>query len=237
MLTGIGPLPGIVARVASQTNWFEVAQAKSPAVSATKCQTSRSPAAVATPGPRSVGADDGPRRIGFEHVRQPLARRWRSAPARGFCSTPVDADDPARRARRASRRSGRSCCRTRTGRGRDRCPSRPGAGRRRPRRADTTAPPGRACRPSGPCGCRARCRRAARGSSTRPRSCAVPFGGDRLGQRDARRGGVDAGRGKTHRGRRRTAPTAAATGGRRREIDGFTIHREFRQLHAVGDLA
>src|SRR2546426_9363649 len=56
MLNGTGPLPGIVARDASQTNWFEVAQAKSPTVSAAKCQTSRpfAPVAVDFPGPRSA---------------------------------------------------------------------------------------------------------------------------------------------------------------------------------------
>src|SRR5439155_448920 len=56
MLNGTGPLPGIVARDASQTNWFEVAQAKSPTVSAAKCQTSRPfvPIAVDFPGPRSA---------------------------------------------------------------------------------------------------------------------------------------------------------------------------------------
>ena len=53
MLMGTGPLPGIVARVAVQTNFFAVAQAKSLTLSATKCHTSRSPGAVACPGPTS----------------------------------------------------------------------------------------------------------------------------------------------------------------------------------------
>ncbi len=56
MLIGTGPLPGIVARVASHTSFFAVTHAKSFTVSATKCHTSRSPGAVACPGPTSFGS-------------------------------------------------------------------------------------------------------------------------------------------------------------------------------------
>src|SRR5205085_6274306 len=57
MLNGTRPRVGMVALDASQTNWFDVAQAKSPTVSATKRQTNLPfvPGAVDLPGPRSAG--------------------------------------------------------------------------------------------------------------------------------------------------------------------------------------
>ena len=58
MWIGTGPLPGIVARVARQTNFFAVAHAKSFTMSATKCQTRRSPGAVDLARPDFVVADD-----------------------------------------------------------------------------------------------------------------------------------------------------------------------------------
>jgi hypothetical protein len=54
MFTGTRDFPGIVARVAVQLNFFAVAQAKSFTLSATKCQTSRVPTAVACPAPTSL---------------------------------------------------------------------------------------------------------------------------------------------------------------------------------------
>ena len=75
MWIGIGPLPGIVARVACQTNFFAVAHAKSFTVSATKCQTSRSPARGRLPGPTSSGPTMVVIAVGLEHLRESLARR------------------------------------------------------------------------------------------------------------------------------------------------------------------
>ena len=86
---GIGPLPGIVARVASRMYLFDVAHAKSFTWSATKRHTSRSPATVAWPGPNSSSPTIVTSCIGLEHVRQPLARLSAVYTCSGFCSTPV----------------------------------------------------------------------------------------------------------------------------------------------------
>src|SRR5207253_3407025 len=86
--TGTGPRPGMLARVASQRYDLLVAHAKSPAVSATKRQTSRSPAAVARPAPISL-------RPTIERVASDSStcdNRSRVVvlnTASGFCSTPV----------------------------------------------------------------------------------------------------------------------------------------------------
>src|SRR6266496_3122949 len=90
MLNGTGPLPDIVARDASQTNWFEVAQAKSPTVSAAKCQTSRpfAPIAVDFPGPRSAAVTI----LRVESDSRTCDKRSRAVGVRtsaGFWSTPV----------------------------------------------------------------------------------------------------------------------------------------------------
>ena len=153
-------------------------------MSATKCHTSRSPGAVAWPGPTSSSPTIVITSSDSSTCDEPLARRRREDLLRVLQHAGA-AHDPAAGHVDAARRSGRSCCRTPPGRGRGWCPSR--ADRRTSRRADTTASAGRACRRSAAsCGGRGRSGRRAASCASRSRAFALDFAAIGVGERDAR---------------------------------------------------
>ncbi len=233
MLMGTGPLPGMVARLASHTNWLDVAHAKSPTVSATKCHCSRSPAAVALPGPllgrRRRWAQRG---VGVQHVGQALPRRGGEHLV-GVLEHARGAHDPAGGHVDASRRSGRSCCRTPTG-PRYGSVSQPAqvVEHRHPR-----IPLGHLVQrvgPARPCARRARCRT--------PGHLEAPLGLQR--RRAVRRDGVRQRDARRRRAPARTPPAAPAAPApprrkrlrRRVQVHVLPVDRQLGDVHAAGDL-
>ena len=89
MLIGTGPCPGSSRASRATRNFFAVAQAKSFTVSATKCQTSRSPGG-ASPGPGPTSS--APTIVITSSDSSTCVSRSRAvgvSTSCGFCSTPV----------------------------------------------------------------------------------------------------------------------------------------------------
>ena len=206
MWIGTGPLPGIVARVACQTKFFAVAHAKSFTMSATKCQTRRSPGGGRLSGPDFVFADDRDHVVRLEHVREPLARLGgqhllrilqdagaADDPARGHVELHVEAAEVVVELGRAEVEAG--------------VPAAQVVVLREAR--DTTASAGTACRRSAAsCGDRGRWDRRAASCATRSRASPSLSPAIGVGQRHQRDGLIEPGH--AERPRRAAAATAAA---------------------------